>query len=213
MSLMEINAAGVQPAAPTAEPASPVWLELNEEGKIGGLGLAAKSLDGVTTTLSAKSSELLANKPYGCALVIIEKPPAENELPKALDELSFALDVRVPTPTPPQPLVPAPAALSLAKLKPLNLKTGKWRKVKIKLSNPGATAVGPIAIKAKAPAGVVLKPGSGKLGLPSLLGGQTWTVSLEVKLTEKAKSKSTLSLTATATGLSAHRSVVVKSTG
>jgi hypothetical protein len=45
------------------------------------------------------------------------------------------------------------------------------------------------------------------------LGGQTWTVTFQVKPTEKAKPKSTLLLTATATGLSATGSVVVRSTG
>jgi hypothetical protein len=212
LPVMEIILPGVSPLAPTAEPI-PSWLEINEGGKIGGFGPATKSLNGTTSTLSAKSTELLVNKPYTCAVVAVEKPGSEKEAPKLLDELSFPLNIRQAAPSPPKPSVPTPGALSLARSKPLKLNTGKWTNVKVKVSNTGGTAVGPISIKAKAPAGVVLKPGSGKLGLPSLLSGQTWTVTLRVKLTEKAKSKSTLLLTATATGLSATGSVVVKSTG
>jgi hypothetical protein len=208
---MEIIAPGLSPLAPEAPP--PSWIELSEEGKIGGFGPAKKSLNGTTTTLSAKSDELLVNKPFTCAVVATAKPGSEKVPSELLDELSFPLNVLPAPPTTPTPSGPAPGALSLAKSKPLKLKSGKWTKVKVKLSNPGGTAVGPVAIKAKAPVGVVLKPGSGQLKLPALLGGQTWTVTLEVKLTEKAKPKSTISLTGTAAGLTAQGSVVVKPTG
>jgi hypothetical protein len=210
LPLMEIIAPGLSPLAP--EPPAPSWIEINEEMKIGGFGPATKSLNGTTTTLSAKSDELMVNKPYTCAVVAVAEPATEAEEPSVLlDELSFLLNT---LPAPPTiPTGPAPGALSLAKTKPLKLKTGKWTKVKVKLSNVGGTAVGPVAIKAKAPAGVVLKPGSGRLKLPALLGGQTWTVTLQVKLTEKAKPKSTISLTGTAASLTATGSVVVKSTG
>jgi hypothetical protein len=54
LPLMEIVAPGVSPLAPTLEPPAPSWIELSEEMKIGGFGPATKSLNGTTTTLSAK---------------------------------------------------------------------------------------------------------------------------------------------------------------
>jgi hypothetical protein len=219
LPLMEINAQGTPTGSPTLE-TPPTWIALGEDQKIDGLGLAERSVAETTTTLSASSSEL-ADKPYSCATIVLQtvpplpmKPGEEVEAPEILDEVNFLLSTLPeppPAPKTPQPAAPAPAALSIAKAKPLKARTGKWTKVKIKVTNTGGTAVGPVAFKATAPAGVLVKPGSPKL--PALLGGQTWTVALQVKLTEKAKSKSTITLTGTAGALSATGSVVVKPAG
>jgi hypothetical protein len=63
------------------------------------------------------------------------------------------------TVTPP----PAAALLSLGKLKPLSVKAGKWTKVKLKVTNTGGTAAGPLQVKAKAPKGVIVKTGTTKV--------------------------------------------------
>jgi hypothetical protein len=49
--------------------------------------------------------------------------------------------------------------------------------------------------------------------VPALLPGQTWNVSLRVKLSTGAKPSSTIALTGTAPGLSAKGTVTVKSGG
>jgi uncharacterized membrane protein len=115
----------------------------------------------------------------------------------------------VPTPPAPTPT----AAFSLAKIKPLKAKEGKWTKVNVKVTNTGDAAAGPIAIKAKAPKGVVLQPASGSLKLPALLAGQSWTVTFRVKLTSKAKKSSTIALTTSSGAISAAGSFVVKRAG
>jgi hypothetical protein len=214
---LQISAQAITSTVTVVE-SPPTWLEFGEDMKISGVGLATKSIAGTTTTFIAKSDEQMQNKPFSCASVIVQSPQeigesGELKPSETLDEVSFLLSNITPTPIPPAPAVPAPAALSLAKLKPVSAKAGKWTKVKVKVTNTGGTSVGPITVKAKAPAGVVLKPGSGQLKLPALLGGQTWTATLQVKLTEKAKSKSTISLTGTAAGLTAGGSVVVKAAG
>jgi uncharacterized membrane protein len=122
----------------------------------------------------------------------------------------------VTTATPPAPAAtpapaPAPAALSIAKSKPLKLKAGKSRTVKIKVTNTGGTATGPGSLRVKAPAGVLVKPETQKV--PVLLPGGSWTLSVRVQLTAKAKERSTISLTGTAPGLSAKGSFVVKLLG
>jgi hypothetical protein len=217
LPLMEIIAQGT-PAGMTTVESLPSWIEIGEDQKIAALGLAKRSVDGATTTLSATSSEL-ANKPYSCATIVTQTAPEfpqnpEKEppiAPETLDQVSFLLNVLPEPPPVPKPAPPAPAALSFASSKPVTAKTGKWTKVKVKVANTGGTVVGPIAFKAKAPKGVIVKPGSPKL--PALLGGQTWTINLQVKVTEKAKPQSTITLTGTSGSLTAMGSVVVKSAG
>ncbi|HEY2055954.1 MAG TPA: hypothetical protein VGH14_18625 [Solirubrobacterales bacterium] len=217
LPLMQI-AAQAAPVGPTPSVESPPsWIEIGEDQTIDGLGLAKKSVTGATTTLSALSPEL-ANKPFTCATVVVQtaleipvNPKEEMKVPETLDEVSFLLNTLPEPPPAPKPTPPAPAALSFAKSKPVTAKIGKWTKVKVKVANSGGTSVGPIAFKAKAPTGVIVKPGSPKL--PALLGGQTWTVNLQVKVTEKAKAKSWITLTGTADSLTATGSVVVKSAG
>ncbi len=65
----------------------------------------------------------------------------------------------------------------------------------------------------KAPKGVELKPGSGKVRLAPLRPGKAETAIFKVEPARRAKSKSTLALTATAPGLSARGTLVVKRVG
>ncbi len=108
------------------------------------------------------------------------------------------------TSTPPPP---APAALAIGKSKPLTLGVGKSRLVKLTLTNTGGTATGTGSLRVKAPKGVTVKPELQKL--PVIAPGKSWTISVRVELTKQAKKKSTVSLTATAAGLTAKGSLVV----
>ena len=185
---------------------------------------ATNTLSGNTRTLSVTSG-VLASRRFGCVELATQdpNPPEPTEIDRVRFTLSWRPGVRACRPDPaaalpggvrPAPSAstgPAPARLSIAAPKPVTAKVGKWTKVKVRVANPGGTTVGPIAFKAQAPAGVVVKPGSPSL--PALLGGQTWTVGLQVKLTEAAKPRSTITLTGTAGALSAGGSVVVKSAG
>ena len=217
-SAEELGLPAMQVLSPYSAPLA-IWMAFESEEEEGIFEEGMKTANGTTTILSAASSEL-ANKPYNCAVAEVIEFGGEFE---ELDEVSFPIsappgdelpsvtDPGSPNIAPPPPSTPG--ALSIAKSKGLKLKQGKWAKVKVKLSNPGGTAIGPVKLKAKAPAGVVLKPGSGKLSLPALPAGQSATVTFSVKLTKKAKPKSTISLTGTAAGLTAKGSVVVKSAG
>jgi adhesin HecA-like repeat protein len=101
--------------------------------------------------------------------------------------------------------------LSLAKAKPLKLAAGKWKTVKVTVTNTGGTVVPQGSLRLKAPKGVVVRPGRQKL--PSLLPGDSWTVSARVKLTAKAKAKSTVRLAASSGGLTAGGALVLTRTG
>jgi CARDB len=128
--------------------------------------------------------------------------------------IEFGSSVQPPTPPAPAPApappAPAPPALSIAKTKPLDLKVGKSKTVKIKVSNTGATATAQGTLRVKSAKGVLVKPETQKL--PVIAPGASWTVSVRVELTGKAKKKSTLTLTGTAPGLTAKGSLVVKLT-
>lgn len=165
-----------------------------------------KSVIGTKTTLVGASKKT-ANKAYACAVVAVIEGGLGGE---PIDELSFPVSVP-PAPTPAvTPTAPqsAPAALSLGTVKPLKAKPGKWTKAKLTVTNTGGTAVGPVAIKASAPKGVVVK--SATTNLPALLPGQSWTVTVDVELTAKARKNSTISLTTSSGGLSAKTSFAVK---
>lgn len=175
-----------------------------------------RSVSGVTTALSVTSS-LAAGRAFNCAAIIATEGGVPTDL------LFFPIGVPVApaapvvtTATPPAPAAspapaPTPAALSIAKSKPLKLKAGKSKTVKIKVTNTGGTATGPGSLRVKAPAGVLVKPERQKL--PVMQPGESWTLSVRVQLTAKAKKSSTLSLVGAAGALSAKGSVVVKSLG
>lgn len=177
-----------------------------------------KSVSGNTTTLALASAEI-ANQGFNCAVVETVPPPLT---PPVEDEpvatpggniMIFAVKVPPAAPAPPPAPAPAPAppTLSIAKAKkPLSLKVGKSKTFKIKLSNTGGSAMAAGSLKVQAPAGVIVKPAKQKV--PALAPGASWTVSVRVQLTEKAKKKSTLSLVGTAAGLTAKSSFVVKRT-
>jgi hypothetical protein len=168
---------------------------------------AAKTVSGTTTTLAITSGQL-ANQSFNCALV-------ETLEEEGSSFMIFPISAPViPPPAPPAPPAPAPApgppVLSIAKAKPLKLKVGKSRTVKVKLTNTGATATAQGSLRMKPTKGVLVTPETQKL--PALAPGASWTVSVRVKLTEKAKPKATLSLTGTASGVTGKGSLVVKLT-
>jgi hypothetical protein len=184
-------------------------------------GFASKEVEGTKTTLKAQNSRAV-NQPFTCGAVFLWG--VENEAGEEVEEVAiFPLTVKpeppatTPTPTPapetkPAPPAPAPAALSITKAKkPLSLKVGKWATVKVKVTNTGATATGPGALRVKAPAGVLVKPERQKV--PILAPGGSWTISVRVQLTARAKARTTLALTGTAPGLSAKGSLIIKLLG
>jgi hypothetical protein len=176
-----------------------------------------RSVTGVTTALSVTSS-LAAGKAFNCAAIAVSNGGGPTNF------LFFPISVPVAPvapvattatapagPGPSSAPAPAPAALSIAKSKPLKLKAGKSRTVKIKVTNTGGTATGLGSLRVKAPAGVLVKPETQKV--PVLPPGSSWSLSVRVQVTAKAKKRSTISLTGTASGLSAKGSFVVKLLG
>jgi hypothetical protein len=170
-----------------------------------------KTVSGTTTTLALTLGQV-ANQSFNCALV-----ETQEEAGASLMVFPIAAPV-IPPETPAPPAAPTPSAavpasappvLAIAKAKkPLSLKVGKSKTVKIKVSNTGATATAQGSLRVKPTKGVLVTPETQKL--PVLAPGASWTISVRVKLTEKAKPKSTLSLTGTASGLTAKGSLVVK---
>ena len=186
-------------------------------------GFASKEVEGTKTTLKAQNSRAV-NQPFTCGAVFLLG--VENETGEEVEEVAILpLTVKpeppatTPTSTPapetkpaPAPAAPAPAALSIAKAKkPLKLKVGKWATVKVKVTNTGGASTGPGALRVKAPAGVLVKPERQKV--PILAPGGSWTISVRVQLTARAKARTTLALTGTAPGLSVKGSLVVKRAG
>jgi hypothetical protein len=178
------------------------------------LGAAVPSVSGTTTTVSFASGRL-ANQGWNCALVLVGQGHEG-----AFGFLIFPITAAVIPPA--APATPAPTAapasgpararpvLSIAKAKPLKLKIGKSRTVKVKVTNTGATATAQGSLRVKPTKGVLVTPETQKL--PALAPGASWTVSVRVKLTAKAKKKSTLSLTGAASGVTGKGSLVVKRT-
>jgi hypothetical protein len=80
----------------------------------------------------------------------------------------------------------------------------------VKVTNTGATATTQGSLRVKPTKGVIVKPETQRL--PVIAPGASWTVSVRVELTAKAKQKSTLSLVGTASGVTAKGSLVVKLT-
>lgn len=174
-------------------------------------GVGEKSVNGKTTTLTATPKKAV-DQPFNCVLVGVVKgaEPIDYVFMPLVASSTLLPSNTIPAETKPT-TPPPPGLLSFATSKPVKAKAGNWTKVKVKVANAGGTAIGPIAFKAKSPDGVIVKPRSPKL--PALLPGQTWTVNLQVKLTEKAKPKSTIRLTGTSGALTATCSVVVKAAG
>jgi hypothetical protein len=182
------------------------------------VGVAKKTVSGLTTTLSIPASSVKEEE-FNCAVVgVMENGGEGRELP----DLAFPLTVVPPPPVPvpvaqpapapvPQPAPAAPAALSIAKAKPLKLKVGKPKAVKVKVTNTGATAMEQGSLRVKAPAGFLVRPERQKI--PVLKPGASWTLSFSLQPKPNAKPKSTISLTGTAPGLSAKSSFVVKLLG
>jgi hypothetical protein len=196
---------------------------LHEEG--GGpifLGDAGKVVSGVTTSFSISSPEI-ANLPLDCvATAVIE---TEGGHLNALSAMVFPIAVPPPAPpAPPASPVPTPSsppatssgppapptapALSIARPKPLKLALEEWKTVKVKVINTGTGDSRRGSLRVRAPKGVAIKPE--RQQLPALAPGTSRTVSFRVKLTEKAKKKSVVSLTASASGVTGTASLVVK---
>ena len=178
---------------------------------------ATKTVSGTTTTLSM-SAGVLANLSFNCALVGAEIQNEHQET-EAGSVMLFPLKAPVipPAPassgstsTPPASGPPTPpAGLSIAKPKPVEAKVGKWKTVKVKVANTGGTTTAPGSLRVKPAKGVIVKPKSQKL--PELAPGTSWTMSVRVQVTEKAKQKSTLSISAAASGVTAKGSLIVYS--
>jgi hypothetical protein len=167
-----------------------------------------KAVSGAATTLSV-GSNLLANQGYNCAAVT-----AQNGTGRTI--MAFPLVLQPPdfpapaAPAPPAPAAPAPAppALSIAKAKPFKLKAGQTKAVKINVTNTGATTSAQGSLRVKPTKGILVTPEQQKL--PPLAPGASWTVWVRLKPTEKAKAKSTLPLTAAASGITGKGSLAVK---
>jgi hypothetical protein len=172
---------------------------------------ATRAVSGTTTTL-AVTSFVFANKRFDCVFVDVSESESTGD-----SYMTFPITAPPALPAHPAPVsAPAPAAppalgppvLSIARPKALELKVGKSKTVKVKVTNTGATATGKGTLTVKAPTGVLVRPG--KQQFPALPPGRSSTLSIRVELTEKAKAKSMLSLTGTASGLTAKGSLVVK---
>jgi hypothetical protein len=177
----------------------------------------SKSLDGTTATVTVTIPQAAGNGSFNCVGVAAQNFKESGEP----DEILFPLTTKIepppavetkpaPAPSASSPAL-APGMLSIAKAKPLKLKVGKWKTVKVKVTNTGATATSPGSLRLKPAKGVVVK--GGKQKLPALLPGGSWTVSFKVKLTPKAKKSSKLSLVGAAGSLAATGSLVLKSLG
>jgi hypothetical protein len=167
---------------------------------------AQKSVAQATTTFSV-SSPLLANQTYDCALL---SSTIQREGGGQVGGATFMSFKVAPPPAPPAtssvsgggPALTAPpappAALKITKPKTTTVKVGKWATAKVTVSNKGGTALTSGSLRVKPVKGVNVKPESQKL--PTLAPGASWTMTVKVQLTEKAKAKSTLGLTASGKG-------------
>jgi hypothetical protein len=186
-------------------------------------GPLTKSVVDSTTAFAAITPKAI-DKPYNCVLAGVFEgenklstiifplagPPPATE-PSSETEETGATRMRgvsPPTVTRTPAVTPGPGALSIASQKPLKLKAGAWKTVKVKVTNTGASATAQGSLKVKAPKGVSVKPATQPL--PGLAPGDSWTISVQVELTAKAKPKSTLSLSASAAGLTGTGSLALK---
>jgi hypothetical protein len=184
-----------------------------EENSSQGFVAGSKTVNGTTASASVTVPQAV-NGPFTCAEILVQNFDEAGES----DFLLFPLTTKpepppvVPDttqPAPPPPAKPAPKGiLSIAKAKPLKLAAGKWKTVKVKITNSGDAAIAQGTLGVKAPNGVIVKPGRQKV--PALLPGESWTVSVRVKLTAKAKKTSKVTLTAAGGGLTGKTSLVIK---
>jgi hypothetical protein len=174
---------------------------------------ASKSISGMTTTLSVTAGNLV-EAGFKCAVIWTEAggggsamtfpiKPAPEPAPEPAPATAPA-----PATTPAPAPMPAPPVLSIAKAKLLKVKAGTWKTVHIKVTNTGATATAQGSLRVKAAKGVLVKPEVQKL--PIVTPGASFTLSVRVKLTEAAKTKSTLAVTGTAPGITGTGSIVLK---
>jgi hypothetical protein len=183
---------------------------------------ATKSASETTTTLTGTSSEL-ANAGFNCAFVAASDKESFNiEGVEGVGSTltTFPLTVQATPPSTvtspsagsrsqsPATTLPAPPVLSIGKLKPVTLKPGKWRTVKVKVTNTGPSASAAGSLRLKASKGVLARPE--RQQLPVLAPGRSFSLSFRVQLTAKARKHSTVSLTASAPGASATSSLVLK---
>jgi hypothetical protein len=210
----------------------PLFLVVNEYSSPVALGIAGsltapqqllvtKSVLGMTTTLSVTSAAV-ANAGFNCAIVAasIEEEVREGEVGSGGIGTFMAFPISAPPAVSPAPAAtpapsaspapapaPAPPVLSIGKLKPVTLKAGKSKSIKVKVTNTGATGTGAGSLRVKPPKGVIVKPE--RQQLPVLAPGKSWSVTVRVQLTAKAKKQSKLSLTAAASGVTASGSLAV----
>jgi hypothetical protein len=192
----------------------------------GGLEVpAVKSVNGTTTTLSLTTINL-ANASFNCAIVAAtegggeknegEELPGEEVVSPGATFMIFPISAPAPPAPPapastPQPAPAAPPALQVAKLKPISQRVGKWRLVKVKVTNTGGTGTGLGSLRVRSTNGVVVKPE--RQQLPVLAPGASWTMTVRVQLTAKARRRSTLNLTAAASGVTATGPLLLKARG
>lgn len=164
-----------------------------------------KTVSGSTTSFTSQRATL-RDQEFNCAMVIAEGPEQSG----ATSMVIPLPPLPPPPPAPPAPLVtpPPPPVLSIATRKPRALTVGKWKAVKLKVTNTGSTGTAQGSLRVKAPKGVLVKPEMQRL--PALAPGASWTVSVRLELTKKAKKRSTLSLTAAASEVTGEGSLVLK---
>lgn len=168
-----------------------------------------KSVAGNVATLSA-TSPLLVNQPFFCvdAYVLTESGEVLEALASPFKLIAPATPPLPPPPSSPPPSNPLvtptpPPAPKLAKLslgglsRALTLHRGKWKQVKLAVTNDGTATAAEVTLKLGKAKGVAIKPKSGQLKLKSIAPGKSKTATFELLLTKKAKASSTISLTLT----------------
>jgi hypothetical protein len=185
---------------------------------------ASKALGSDAITLSGTNVEG-AKGPFTCGIVemggseepdLIVFPLTVKPEPPAVVPVTPEAPKSEPAPEPapkaaaPAP-APAPGVLTLARTKPLKLPTGRTAIVKVTVSNSGGSPIGQGFLSLRAPKGVIVK--GRRQRMPALLPGDSWTLSYRVRMTAKAKSKSTIGIVGAAGALTANGSLVITSTG
>jgi hypothetical protein len=180
-------------------------------------GPATRTVANTKTAISGTVAAL-ANRGFNCAAAVV-LPSGQEEPVYLVFPIAAPLPPAPPAETPKEPEppktaptspppAPAPASLSIARSKTLRAKAGKWTRVRITVTNTGGTSSTPGSLRVKGTRGVTVKPETQRL--PLLTPGGSWTVTARVQLTKAARARSTLALTATAGGLTAQGSLVLK---
>ena len=204
-----------------SQPTTAVWGSDSEEGP------AAKSVSGSTTVMTA-SGPSLATQPYDCAQTIVGEVIGETEF-EGFEGLASPILLSAPPPplpppppssppastpppsTPVPPPAPKLAKLSLAPSRSLTLRRGKWKKVKLRITNRGTATAAKVSLKLGKAKGVAVKPKSGQLKLKTIAPGKSKTASFKLLLTKRAKATSTIKLRVTgAKGVKSTGALTVK---